>query len=219
MREYIRNNKWTLLITSGVILLPVLGGILLWDRLPQQLPTHWGANGEVDGWTSKTFAVLGIPALMLVLQYVCFFASAFDPKRRNIRGKMLGLALWIIPVLNLFLHVMIYLTALERDIQITVMMPLFMGALWVIVGNYLPKCQQSYTLGIKLPWTLADEETWNVNHRMAGKLWVAGGLATMLCALLPTGVAIFVLLGILLSMVLIPTVYAYRFYRKKQTRS
>ena len=217
MREFLNKNKWTLVITSVIIVLPILVGLLLWDKLPEQVPFHWGINGEVDGWASKPVAVFLMPAIMLAVQWVCVLATGMEPKAKNaLSGKMMGLVLWIIPVLNLFLHVMVWLAAFDREINMAVIMPLFMGALFVVLGNYLPKCKQSYTVGIKLPWTLEDEENWNKTHRLAGKLWVGGGLLCMPCALLSGAWAFIVMMSILLVMCVIPTVYSYRLYKKNQ---
>lgn len=216
MRDFLNKNKWILIITSVIILLPIVVGVLLWDRLPEQVPFHWGINGEVDGWATKTQAVFLMPLMMLGIQWLCSFVTQLDPKRKAHNGKMMGLVLWIIPVLNLFLHVMVWLQALGREVNMAVVMPLFMGALFVIIGNYLPKCRQSYTVGIKLPWTLDDEETWNKTHRLAGKLWVAGGLLCMPCALLSGVWSFIVMMSILVVMCAVPTVYSYRFYKKNK---
>ena len=218
MREYIKKNKWTLVITSVIILLPIAVGLLLWDQLPEKVPFHWGINGEVDGWATKTQAVFLMPLMMLGIQWLCILATGLDPKAKNVTTtKMMGIVLWIIPVLNLFLHVMVWLTAFGREVNMETVMPLFMGTLFVVIGNYLPKCKQSYTMGIKLPWTLDNEENWNKTHRLAGKLWVAGGLLSMLCALLPGVASFIVMMSILLVMCVIPTVYSYLFYKKHHT--
>lgn len=217
MREYWNKNKIMMLITSLVILLPILGGILLWDKLPDQIPFHWNIKGQVDNWVTRPVAVFVMPLVLLGVQWLCFFASGWDPKQKNIHHKMLGLVLWIIPVLNILLHLVVYLSALDRRVDISVVIPLFFGALFVIIGNFMPKCKQSYTLGIKLPWTLNDEQNWNATHRLAGKLWVAGGLLSMLTCLLPPVVAFATMMGILLAMCLIPTVYSYRYYKKHKT--
>ena len=214
MREYWNKNKWMMLITSVVILLPILGGILLWDKLPEQVPFHWNIQGQVDNWVSRPVAVFVMPFALLGFQWLCFFLSHMDPKQKDVPNKMMGLVLWIIPVMNLLLNVMVYLTALDRDVSIEVVIPLFFGALFVVIGNYLPKCKQSYTMGIKLPWTLDDEANWNATHRLAGWLWVAGGLLIMPCTLLPPVSAFAVMMGILLVMLIIPTVYSYQYYKK-----
>ena len=89
-------------------------------------------------------------------------------------------------------------------------MPLLMGILFIIVGNWLPKCQQTYTMGIKLPWTFASEANWNATHRFGGKVWVIGGIITMLTAFLGS---FWLMMVILLAMVILPTVYSYLYYR------
>ena len=189
--------------------------MLLWDKLPERVPFHWGVDGEVDGWASKPMAVFGLPPFMLAIQWICILATGLEPKAKNVTTtKMLGLVLWIIPVLNLFLHVMVYLAAFGRKVDMAAIMPLFMGALFVVMGNYLPKCKQSYTMGIKLPWTLNDEGNWNATHRLAGKIWVAGGLLTMPCALLSGVWAFIVMMSILVVMCAVPTVYSYRYYKQ-----
>ena len=218
MRDFWKKNKWTLVITSVIILLPMVIGLLLWDKLPDQVPYHWGVNGEVDGWATKTQAVFLMPLFMFAMQWFCTLMTGLDPKAKNAtESKLMGLVLWIIPVLNLFLHVMVYLAAFGRKVDMAAIMPLFMGALFVIIGNYLPKCKQSYTLGIKLPWTLSDEENWNKTHRLAGKLWVAGGLLCMPCALLSGVWSFIVMMSILVVMCAVPTVYSYRLYKKNKT--
>ena len=214
MRECFKKYKWMLLITSVVILLPILGGVLLWDKMPEQVPFHWNIQGEVDNWVSRPVAVFVMPFVLLGFQWLCFFVSQMDPKQKGNPHKMMDLVLWIIPVLNLLLNVIVYLAALGRDVSIEVVLPLFFGTMFVVIGNYLPKCKQSYTLGIKLPWTLEDEQNWNATHRLAGKLWVAGGLLIMPCTLLHPAIAFTVMMGILLMMLIIPTVYSYRYYKK-----
>ena len=214
MREYWNKYKWTMLITSVVILLPILGGVLLWDKMPEQVPFHWNINGEVDNWVSRPVAVFVMPFVLLGFQWLCFFLTRLDPKHKDKSPKLMGLVLWIIPVMNLLLNVMMWLAAFDREINMAVIMPLFMGALFVVIGNYMPKCEPSYTVGIKLPWTLEDEQNWIATHRLAGKLWVAGGLLIMPCTLLPPVAAFAVMMGILLVMLIIPTVYSYQYYKK-----
>ena len=215
MREYWNKNKWTMLVTSVMILLPIVVGVLLWDKLPDSgIPFHWGINGEVDGRASKPVAVFLMPLVLLALQWLCFFVTRLDPKHKDKSPKLMGLMLWIIPVTNLLLSVMVYLTALDRRVDVSVVLPLFFGALFVVIGNYMPKCEPSYTLGIKLPWTLEDEQNWRATHRLAGWIWVAGGLLIMPCTLLPPAVCFGVMMGILVVMCAIPTVYSYRYYKK-----
>lgn len=208
----IKKNKGTLILTSIVLLIPILIGLLLWNRLPEQIPSHWGIDGEIDGWSSKAFAVFGFPCILLALHWICVLASNADPKAKDYHPKMFHLVLWICPVLSLVLNALVYTTALGYPLDVEVIMPLLEGLMFLIVGNLLPKCRQSYTLGIKLPWTLANEENWNKTHRFGGKLWVIGGIITMATAFLGS---FWILLAVLIVMVAAPTIYSYSLYRKQ----
>jgi hypothetical protein len=90
-----------------------------------------------------------------------------------------------------------------------------MGLLFLIIGNYMPKTRMNATMGIKIYWTYTSEENWNATHRIAGKLWVIGGILMLFCSFLPLGWAVAAMFGILLFMVLIPVVYSWRFYKKE----
>ena len=207
----IKKNLKLLILTSILTLLPILAGVVLWNQLPEQMPTHWNAAGEVDGWSSKPFAVFGLPLILLAAQWLCVLATTTDPKRQNHSEKIYHLVFWIMPVLSIVLHAVTYLTVLGVGVRIEMVMPIFMGLLFVIIGNYLPKCKQSYTIGIKIPWTLNNEENWNKTHRLAGWVWVIGGIAIMLTGFFGGFVAFFV---ITLVMVLVPAIYSYLLHRK-----
>ena len=207
----IKKNRKVLVITSIVLLLPVLAGVILWNQLPEQMPTHWNAAGEIDGWSSKPFAVFGLPLLMLVIHWVCVLGTSADPKKNNHPGKVVHLVLWIIPVLSIVLHTVTYAVALGKEVRMEVVMPIMIGLVLAIVGNYLPKCKQNYTIGIKIPWTLNSEENWNRTHRFAGRLWVACGIVIILTGFFG---GFWIFLGIALLMVIAPFLYSYILYRK-----
>ena len=207
----IKKHLKVLIITSIAILLPMLAGIILWNRLPDQIPSHWNAAGEVDGWSSKPFTVFGLPLILLAAQWLCVLGTYADPKKESHTRKILHMVFWIIPVLSLLLHTVTYAVALGKDVPMEVVMPVFIGLLLAIVGNYLPKCKQNYTIGIKIPWTLNSEENWNRTHRFAGRIWVICGFTIMLSGFFG---AFWIFLGIVLIMVFAPFTYSYILHRK-----
>ena len=207
----IKKHLKTLIITSILTLLPILAGLYLWNTLPEQVPSHWDVNGEIDGWSSKPFFVFGLPSIMLAAQWLCVLVTAADPKKANHSGKVLHLVLWIIPLLSIILSAMTYMVVLGHTVRVEVIMPLIIGLVFTIIGNYLPKCKQSYTVGIKIPWTLHSEENWNRTHRFAGRLWLVCGFGIMLTAFVG---GFWVFLPIVLVMVLAPMVYSYLLHRK-----
>ncbi|MBQ7121547.1 MAG: SdpI family protein [Clostridia bacterium] len=212
----IKNNKLTLVFSSAVILLPAVVGVILWDKLPDTMATHWNAAGESDGFGSKAFAVFGFPLIILALHWLCVFFTEKDPKNKNQSPKMQKIVLWICPVLTLIASGAIYFTALGKEINPMMIMPIILGVMFVVLGNYMPKCKQNYTMGIKVKWALENETNWNKTHRFGGILWFFCGLIMLVAAFLPHKYLIPVMVAVLSVSVLAPVVYSYAVYRKMQ---
>lgn len=208
-------NKLRLVTSSLLVILPILVGVIFWESLPDQIATHWGPDGNPDVWSSKAFAVFALPAFLLAIHWLCIIANTLDKKNRNQNPKLLGLIHWLVPVISLAANSMVYTTALGKEIDVMLFLPIIMGVLFLIIGNYLPKCTQSRTVGIKIKWTLDDEENWNATHRLGGKVWVIGAVVILLCVFLPAEIAVWVMIAVTLAMALIPIIYSYCLYRKK----
>ena len=201
----------TLIITSIITLSPIVVGLMLWDKLPDSIPMHFNTAGEVDGWGSKAAVVFYLPLFMVAISFLALFATAADPKHKNINDKALSLALWVIPAVSILCSTMSYSAALGKEVNVNTVVPTFMGLMFIVIGNYLPKCKQSYTVGIKLPWTLNDTENWNSTHRFSGWLWMVCGAVFAVSGLLNIPV-----LGIaaMIIMAAAPIVYSYLYYIK-----
>ena len=209
----IRENKRILMITSLIILLPVLVGLLLWHQLPEQVPVHFNSEGVADSYKSKLWGVTFIYFVMLFCHWFAAIVTAVDPRRRNISGKIYRLVLWICPVISIFTGVVIYGTALKWPwVNVNVMANLVVGVIFVFIGNYLPKCRQNYTVGIKLPWTLSDEDK---THRFAGKIWMLCGVLVMIVEFLPISRLEVVTVALILLATVPIVAYSYLLYRKK----
>ncbi len=207
----IKKHWKLLLVTSIIILLPTLAGVILWNQLPERMPIHWNASGEVDGWSSKALAVFGLPGILVAFQWLCALGTGADPKKGNHSKKVLQLVLWIIPVLSVVMHTMTYAAALGVAVPMERVMPVVVGLIFTIIGNYMPKCKQNYTIGIKIPWTLNSEENWNKTHRFAGWLWTVCGILVMLTGFFG---GFWLFLAVVLPMVFAPTLYSYILHRK-----
>ncbi len=208
------SNKKTLIITSIVTILPILAGILLWSRLPDRMATHFGFDNRADGFSSKAFAVFGIPLFCLVMLWVMAFVTAHDPRKQNVSPKIFTLVLWILPAVSLIAAAIMYPYNLGYRMDISFYMELFMGLLFVIIGNFLPKTRHNYTIGIRIPWTLDNEENWNRTHRMAGYLWAAGGILLIILTL--TGILKGNwYIGVLFVLSIVPCVYSFWLHKAR----
>ena len=167
MKKY----KGQIIISSIVILLPMLLGVILWNQLPDTMITHWGGHGTPDGAMDKALAVFLIPVISLALHLVCVFFSLKDPKNKEQSDKVVSMIFWIVPIISLLMSGYIYAFALGSEMNIGMAVMSLMGAVFILLGNYLPKCKPNRTIGIKVKWALENEENWVKTHRFAGKAW------------------------------------------------
>lgn len=211
-----KEPKKMLTLTTIITLLPIVVGLFFWNELPAIMATHFDSTGTPNGWSSKGFAVIGLPAILALVNVLCTILTETDPRRHKYPEKMMKMVYWICPVVSwigagvtIGYGIGIEFASMPKFVS------LFVGIMFMIIGNYLPKVKQNYYLGIKLPWTYSDEENWNRTHRMAGKLWVVGGIIILLNLFLEiSGLEIV----ILIIMAVVPTVYSWAFSRKKDKK-
>ena len=213
-----KHTKLNIILPCIVLLSPMIFGMIVWNKLPESMPIHWGVNGEADRWSSKSFAVFVLPLLILAIHGICIFASRKDFRDKKQSPKVMGLVLWICPLLSVMANSLTYAISLGKEINVLFVVSLTMGALFVLIGNYLPKCQQNRTVGIRIIWTLKNEANWNATHRFAGKVWVIGGLLLMASSLLPYSILPWAMIALLVVFIGLPVLYSYRFYRKERQR-
>ena len=207
MKKY----KWTLILACIVSICPIIVGLILWNQLPDRIDTHFGSGGEANGWRSKAFTVFGITGIMTAVELILFFATTNDPKKRNIDEKLMRLILWIIPVLSLIVNFSCYAIALGKKVDIGMITNVCVGIVFIIMGNYMHRIKQNYTVGIKLPWTLNSEENWNRTHRMASWLFVLCGILFIVNgAVLQTEWMV----GAAILMAVVPGLYSFILYKK-----
>ena len=156
-----KQTKLNIILSCIVLLSPIIFGMIVWNKLPESMPIHWGVNGEADRWSSKPFAVFVLPLLILAIHGICIFASRKDFRDKKQSPKVMGLVLWICPLLSVMANSLTYAISLGKEINVLFVVSLTMGALFVLIGNYLPKCHQNRTVGIRIIWTLKNEANWN----------------------------------------------------------
>ncbi len=209
----IKENKFKVIISTIIVLLPCLIGLILWDKLPNDMAIHWDTSGTADGFSSKAFVVFGMPLIFLGLQILSLIGINFDKNSKGHNKKALTVVFWIIPLISLFVNTLTYSFAFDQEFNFVRFVPIIFGVMFIAIGNYMPKVTQNKTLGIKIRWTLCNEENWNKTHRFAGKVWVIMGCVILLSVLLPKNFTIIAVLISLFLSILLPFVYSYNIYR------
>ena len=210
----IKNNKLKAILSSVVILLPILFGVLMWKQLPANMTSHWGADGVPDGTMPKALVVFGMPLILLALHWLMLLAETVLQKKTPQNPKLQTVQYLLIPILSLVVNSSIYSVTLGKDWNLFVLVPLVVGGMFVYIGNYLPKTTRNRTMGIKLRWTMGNDENWQKTHRLGGQLWFWSGLVILVSALLPVKVTIILMIPVIIANVVVPTVYSYSIYKK-----
>lgn len=202
------------IISTIICVLPLIFGLLVYKKLPQEIPTKWYSDGTVGQYMPKEFTVFGMPLFFILMNALVHFAMNTDPKRQNIGSMMRTLGKWIIPVLSVVTVPMALLWGMGYQIPISRILPILLGILFVVIGNYFPKTRRSYTTGIKTPWTLNSDENWRRTHHVAAFLWIAAGITMIAMAFLPQNIVQLVIVGMIIVLIVVPYAYSYTLYRK-----
>jgi uncharacterized membrane protein len=218
-------NRRNLTIFSVVVVgaLALLSG-WAWLQLPAdaEIPIHWGLDGQADGYASKTFGLLFIPLITAGVAALFWVIPIVEPRRANIEksGKAYG-AIWLSAVLLLAaIGVLVVAAALGSEIDTTLVVFVGVGALFIVIGNYLPKVRSNYMVGIRTPWTLTSDLSWDRTHRVGGRLFVLEGIAFIVLGLLRPGQGVFsaVLIGGIAIMLIFVFAYSYRVWKMDPNR-
>lgn len=152
--------------------------------LPDQVVIHWNAAGEADGFSNKWVGAFLPPLLMTGLLIFMSALPKFDPKKANYSRfqKSYRIVNAALACFFLLLHIVTLAYNLGAPVDIGRLVPIGVGALLIVLGNYMPKIKPNYFIGIRTPWTLESEAVWNKTHRLGGKVFIAMGMLSMLTA-------------------------------------
>ena len=201
------------LIPFAVCLLPFAIGAVFYGRMPEQMATHFDFNFQPNDYSSREFALFGIPAFMTAIFVLCVGMLEVDPKKRGMDDRLKTITRWIVPILSIIVQCITISYALDDSLNLVRFIPILVGVLILLIGNYLPKCRQNYTMGIKLPWTLNSEENWERTHRFGGKMYVIAGLCMILAAFF-SGYVSTIIFALSLVACFIPAIYSFALYNK-----
>lgn len=213
--ETLKKDWWIWLL----FIAPFIFIAIYWDKFPDQIPTHFGMDGQPNDYSGKAFGLLMLPLMNIGMYLLFMILPKIDPSAKNYKlfadkYKIIQLILY---VFFTFMFFIIAFYSLGYKINISMVTLYGVLALFLLLGNYMGNVRHNYFIGVRTPWTLANEEVWTKTHRLTAKLWVA--LSLIMMVLLPflsnpdTGFMVFVLVA---SM--IPIVYSYILFKKLKSK-
>ncbi|SHE98119.1 Uncharacterized membrane protein [Caldanaerobius fijiensis DSM 17918] len=208
----IKKDWWLI----AIIIIMWIITFTIYGKLPEKIPTHWNAVGQIDGYGAKS-TVFIFPAIITLIYAGMLFTPLVDPRKANY-AKFAG-AYRIIRGLLVLVFVALYSAstgaALSYNIKIDRVIPLILSIMIIVMGNYMGKLRHNYFVGIKTPWTLADEDVWNKTHRLGGQLWVLAGITGLIGSFIGGTWAFILFIIPLIATSIAATVYSYFIYKNK----
>jgi uncharacterized membrane protein len=199
--------------------------LILYPQMPEKIPTHWNIQGEIDGYGHKQWAAFLMPAILAGLLLLFWAIPYLSPKHFEVDTfrSTYWFIILVISVMMAFIHGLTLWAALaaqDKPVDITRLMLGGLLIMFALIGNVLGKVRRNFFVGIRTPWTIANERVWNDTHRLAGRLFVGGALVGLLAVCLPLplpGVTIAVVVVIVASSAA-PAVYSLILYKRLEKR-
>ena len=214
-------TKTTIIVSALLLIVVALAGVILWNRFPEQMASHWNEQDQVDGYMQKTWGVFMIPLVMTGLTLLFLAAPHIDPLRKNI-ADFRGLFNTFIVLFNVFM-VFVHALTLAWNLGHTgfrmgvVMLPA-MGLLFIFIGFLIRKARRNFFIGIRTPWTLSSDKVWDETHRLGSKLFIAAGVITFVGLIFPDQAFILLMVSVIAA-ALISVIYSYLVFRQEEKKA
>lgn len=205
-----------------LIILPSVYLLKIYPSLPPVIPTHFGIDGKPNGFSEKHQMIWIILSTSLLSGSVYLLVKnlrKIDPKKTASlsAGNMQKIAIAVVALLCAIMICMLY-SSMQGTFSFSRMFNPLMGIFFIVVGNLMYNIKPNYFVGIRIPWTLENENNWRATHHMAGKLWFIGGiLITISALLLPVQQGEYVFMGGTLILALAPIIYSFIYFKKNKT--
>ena len=197
----IKENKLKYIISSILIVIPFIVAMFIKGSIDNMMKGVWYFS-----WIMPVF-------LFALHTFMLIFTRRIDSVKQS--HKIENLIFFMIPTVSLYVGAIFISLMLGLEFNIGLVIGIIMGISLIVMGNYMPKAKRNSTFGLKIKWTLANDDNWAATHRLAGKVMVIAGIITLLIGFLPVTAFFIAFFAVIVAMIVIPFVYSYRFYKNQ----
>ena len=212
------STRITLRLSLILILAATLAGLLLWNRLPEPMASHWNVNDQVDGTLPKFWGVFLMPLVTMGMLLLFLVIPSIDPLKANIaqfRGTF-NLFIVLIIAFMLYIHGLTLAWSMGyQNFKMSAAMLPFMGVLFIAIGFMLKQAKRNWFIGIRTPWTLSSDRVWDETHRVGAILFMASGALAIIGSLFDGMVAFWMLFVPMIGSTLFLLAYSYVLYQRE----
>ncbi len=209
-------TKTSLTISFILIAIAAMVGLVLWNQLPDPMPSHWNAAGEVDGYMSKFWGIWLMPLMTLGMTLLLAAVPAIDPLKANIekfRGLYNAFIIGFVAYM-LYVYGLTLAAALGCQFNMTYMLLPVAGLLFIGISFLIENAKRNFFIGIRTPWTLVSDSVWEKTHKLGAQTFRIGGALVIVSAFLGEN-GFWLLMAALLFAALVPVVYSYIAWRQE----
>ena len=211
--------KTSTIISFILVAISLIVAAVLWGQLPDPMPSHWNAAGEIDGYMSKFWGVLLMPVITTVMVGLFLLIPQIDPLKANIAQfrDIFNLFIVAFTAYMVYIYALTMAAALGYQFNMTYMLIPVVGLLFIGVGYLMKKAKRNFFIGIRTPWTLSNDEVWDKTHQLGSKFFMAGGFVTIVSAFLGE-VGFWIMMVAMLVTAFYPMVYSYILFAQIEKR-
>jgi uncharacterized membrane protein len=206
------------IIGFALVVTCLLVTAILFPHMPSRIPTHWNAHGQVNGYSAKGTLFIINPGIMLGTLGLFAILPWLSPRHFEVetfRSTYLYIMVVFVAFLS-FVHALALWSAVTGQMDTHKAISGGMCLLFALLGNVMGKVRRNFYIGIRTPWTIADERVWNATHRLGAKTLVLGGLVGLIFALAGSRSGLF--LVPVLAGSFVPTIYSLIYYKQLKRR-
>jgi uncharacterized membrane protein len=212
------STRTTTIIILLMLLIGAVAGLLLWNRLPDQMASHWDINDQVNGYTSKFLGVFLMPLIVLGMSVLFLVIPNIDPLKANIVKFRETFNLFVVLIIAFMLYVhgltLIWNLGNTSFKMSTSMLPA-MGLLFIFIGFLLRKAKRNFFIGIRTPWTLSSDYVWDKTHQLGSILFMASGVLAFIGGIFGGMTAFWFLFVPLIGSTVFLLIYSYVLYQRE----
>jgi uncharacterized membrane protein len=210
------STKAATITIVGMIGVAFLVALFLYPQMPDPMPSHWNAAGEVDGYMSKAWGLFLMPLLAVGVFLLFLAIPRIDPLKANIAEFIRAYNLMMVLLIGYLLYIygLTLVWALGYQFNMTFMLLPAMGVLFIAIGYLVGKAKRNFFVGIRTPWTLSSDTVWAKTHQLGKWTFVGAGGVSILCAFLGE-IGFWVFTVTLLAAAFVPIIYSYILWKRE----
>jgi uncharacterized membrane protein len=208
--------NWQRIIIISLIITSFIFSFYLYPAMPEKLATHWNAQGQANGYSTRFIGLFLMPLLMIFILLIFLVIPAVDPLKENIKKfrKYFDRFIVLMMIFFFYLHLMTLFWNLGFRFNFSLVIIPAVALIFYASGVLMEHAQRNWSIGIRTPWTISNEEVWLKTNKLGGKLFKISALISLLSLFWQEYLICFILLPVLASSIYL-VIYSYLLYRKK----